>query len=410
MSDFEEALKNAARILSHSQPMQVITHSDVDGIAAGALAQSALDCTLIIQNRLSLETISPSQYTLFLDLGSSQLQEIHDTFDRYLIIDHHPSPEYNYQTMVNPWMYDIDGTRTLCAAATFYRVLKHMDPQYISLSYLGIVGALGDRQPLTGENETLVEDAHTARILSNTTLFDQYDLHEFVDIVNACCRNGKKELALKVCLLQEVEKGRKELETYNTIFQKDLSYLEENWSAINQENARRSALFIYSEKITQKYAGELATILARNHDTIIILMAPDADSQGVKISGRATPSLIERGLHLGEAFSGYGGGHDIAAGAFLESSSMIETFIQVVNKRIHYMMTPITVTLDIPVPDAEKVLKALSIDNEGYQEIQIRAENNHILGDISGPPGTVKNTTDDIIACIISAIHMMEEE
>jgi hypothetical protein len=55
-------------------------------------------------------------------------------------------------------------------------------------------------------------------------------------------------------------------------------------------------------------------------------------------------------------------------------------------------------------------MKALAIDNEGYEEIQIRAQGTHIVGEITGAPGTVKNTVDDIIACIISAIHMMEED
>jgi CBS domain-containing protein len=89
---------------------------------------------------------------------------------------------------------------------------------------------------------------------------------------------------------------------------------------------------------------------------------------------------------------------------------MIETFIPVVNERIHHMIAPVTVTLDIPVPDAEKVMKALAIDNQGYEDVQIRAEGGSIVGSITGPPGTVKNVTDDIIACIASAIQMMEEE
>jgi hypothetical protein len=70
----------------------------------------------------------------------------------------------------------------------------------------------------------------------------------------------------------------------------------------------------------------------------------------------------------------------------------------------------VTVTLDIPVKDAEKVMKAVVIDNEGYDNIHITTVDNHIIGKIEGLPGTVKNITDDIIACIISAVHMMEED
>jgi single-stranded DNA-specific DHH superfamily exonuclease len=410
VSDFSHALKKAARVVSAAQPLQVITHGDVDGIAAGALAHSALDCTVAIQSRLSLNDISSSRFTLFLDLGSSQIQDIRNQLDTFFIIDHHPCTEYDPEIMINPWMYGIDGTRKLSAAALFYLVIKHIDEKFTTLSYLGLVGALGDRQPLTEENKELLTDARNAGILQDSTLFNRYDLHEFVDMVNACSRNGKKELALRVCLLKDMDRGKKELETYTDIFQKNVNYLEKKWPAITEENRGRSALFIYDTHITQKYAGELATDLARRHQAIVILMAPDADGQGIKISGRATPDIIRKGVHLGEAFSGYGGGHDIAAGAFLRDSSQIETFIQVVTERIHHMVAPITVTLDIPVPDAETVMKALAIDNEGYKDIQIRAEGTHIVGEVTGAPGTVKNTVDDIIACIISAMHMMEEE
>lgn len=410
MSEFVDALRKTAGVLSSAQPFQVITHGDVDGVAAGALAVSAFDCKVIIQNRLNLHSIDNSPFTLFLDLGSSRLQDIKKEFAHYFVIDHHPSQEYDPETVLNPWMYGIDGTRKLSAAASFYLVIKQLGEKWSSLSYLGIVGALGDRQPLQDENEELLTDARNAHILEDSRLFGEYDLHEFVEIVNACCRNGKKELALDVCLLKKVTQGREELEFYKQRFQKDLDSLENRWDEINRENEGRPALFIYDSQITRKYAGELATELARRHNRIVIILVPDTGGEGIKISGRATPAHIQQGLHLGEAFSGYGGGHDIAAGAFLRCASMIETFIPVVNERIHHMIAPVTVTLDIPVPDAEKVMKALAIDNQGYEDVQIRAEGGSIVGSITGPPGTVKNVTDDIIACIASAIQMMEEE
>lgn len=410
VADLFEALKKTADILSRAQPFQVITHGDVDGVAAGALALSAFNCTVAIQNRLHLHSIDASRFTLFLDLGSSQFEEIKEKFTHYFIIDHHPSIDYDPETVLNPWMYGIDGTRRLSAAASLYLVIKQLDEKWSSLSYLGIVGALGDRQSLQDENEELLIDARDAHILEDSLLFGEYDLHEFVEMVNACCRNGKKELALDVCLLKNLEKGRDELDLYEKQFQKDLQHLEKRWHEINRENEGRPALFIHDKKITRKYAGELATELARRHEEIVIMLVPDADGEGIKISGRATPIHIRQGLHLGEAFSGYGGGHDIAAGAFLPHESMIETFIPAVSERINHMMAPVTVTLDIPVPQAEKVMKALAIDNVGYEDVQVRAEGGSIVGSIRGPPGTVKNVTDDIIACIASALQMMEEE
>ena len=407
MGAFAEALQRTAHTLREAQPFQVITHGDVDGVAAGALAVSAFDCEVLIQKRLDLSSIDKSQFTLFLDLGSSQLREISQGFKTYFVVDHHPGEVYG-ENVLNPWMYDIDGTRVLSAAATFYLVVKQLGDDLKRLSYLGVVGALGDRQLLERENREILQDALDSGVLKDNTLFGAYDLSEFVEVVNACCRNSKKELALQVCLLKNYEKGKNELELYRKIFQEDLDHLNNQWDKIEQENAGKTALFIYDNTITKKYAGELATELARTHKKTVVVLVKDR--KGIKISGRSVPELVRTGIHLGRAFRGWGGGHDIAAGAFLESEDDIETFIEVADERLHHMVTPVTVTLDIPVENAEEVMKALTIDNKGYENINLRAEHSRITGTVEGRPGTVKNITDDIIACIISAVQMMEED
>ncbi len=386
------------------QPFQVVTHADVDGVAAGALAKSAFDCEVIIQKRLKLKEVDPRKFTLFLDLGSSQVEEIQERVENYFVVDHHPQDTFS-EKVLNPWMYHIDGTRFLCAAATLYLIVKHRNLPH--LSYLGLVGILGDRQSLDGENKEIVEDALKSGVLKGDTLFGRYDLSEFAEVVNACCRNSRKELAMEICLLHEYEEGKKELELYNAAFQKDLEYLNKKWEKIEEENKKRTAYFIHDTTIHKRYAGELATALARIHEKSVIILVEDVD--GIKISGRSTPSLVKKGVHLGKAFKGFGGGHDIAAGAFLEDEP-IETFIQTADERLHQMVAPVTVTLDIEVDDAEKIMKSLSIDNKGYEDIEVTSEEGHIIAQIKGKPGTVKNLTDDLIACITSALQMMEEE
>jgi single-stranded DNA-specific DHH superfamily exonuclease len=404
---FIKAAGTTARILKENEPFQVITHGDVDGVASGALAYRAFDCDIIIQKRLQLDQVDHSKFTLFLDLGSSQLLDIKKGFENAFVVDHHPANEYT-GNVLNPWMFGIDGTRFLCTAATLYMVVKQLGPAYEKLSYLGVVGALGDRQKLEKENNTVLQDAISRGILKNGILFGKYDLTEFVQVVNACCRNTKKELAMKVCLLNHYEQGKKELEKYNNAFNNDLKYLEGVWDIIQEKNKNRQALYIYDTNITKKYAGELATWLARKYNQAVIIMVKDAE--GIKISGRGTPDLVNQGLHLGKAFEGFGGGHNIAAGAFLKDESVIETFIQTTNKRLLTMVAPVTVRINIPVPDADTVMKALSVDDQEYNTVHIGTHNGYITGEITGQPGTVKNVTDDIIACIISAIQMMEGE
>lgn len=402
-----QAAAATADILKNNEPFQVITHGDVDGVAAGALASRAFDCEVIIQKRLQLAQVDHSMFTLFLDLGSSQLEDIKKGFSKAYVVDHHPADAYP-DNVLNPWMFGINGTRYLCTAATLYMVVKQLGHTYHTLSYLGVVGALGDRQKLEKENKDVLTDAIASDVLKDNTLFGTYDLTEFVNVVNACCRNSKKQLALEVCLLKKYEQGKKELEKYNYTFNKDLNHLENMWDSLQEKNKNRHAIYIYDTEITKKYAGELATILAQKYNQAVVIMVKD--EEGIKVSGRGTPELVSQGMHLGKAFEKFGGGHDIAAGAFVPDESAIETFIETTNKRLHYMMAPVTVKLNIPVPDADTVMKALSVDDQEYKTVHIGTQNNCITGEITGLPGTVKNVTDDIIACIISSIQMLEGE
>ncbi|MCZ7406285.1 MAG: DHHA1 domain-containing protein, partial [Candidatus Methanoperedens sp.] len=75
-----------------------------------------------------------------------------------------------------------------------------------------------------------------------------------------------------------------------------------------------------------------------NRDLPIIAFA-DSDG-GVKVSSRGNQDLIRKGLNLGEAISeaakavgGTGGGHDIAAGAFIPGESKSE-FLKILDRKI----------------------------------------------------------------------------
>jgi len=64
----------------------------------------------------------------------------------------------------------------------------------------------------------------------------------------------------------------------------------------------------------------------------------------IKISGRTTRELVDKGVNLGKAFddasknfSGQGGGHDIAAGAMVPYESM-DNFLNIVNDIIEHQL------------------------------------------------------------------------
>jgi RecJ-like exonuclease len=71
-----------------------------------------------------------------------------------------------------------------------------------------------------------------------------------------------------------------------------------------------------------------------------IIASAKADGELIKISARANEKMAAKGLNLGEVmmrasepFEGRGGGHDIAAGAFLTENSE-EEFLELVDKYV----------------------------------------------------------------------------
>ncbi len=98
--------------------------------------------------------------------------------------------------------------------------------------------------------------------------------------------------------------------------------------------------FDAGNKIRETIVGIVAgmSISLVNSNVPIIAFA---DSEGgVKVSSRGNQELIRKGLNLGEAISeaagvvgGAGGGHDIAAGAFIPRESKQE-FLRILNSKI----------------------------------------------------------------------------
>lgn len=60
----------------------------------------------------------------------------------------------------------------------------------------------------------------------------------------------------------------------------------------------------------------------------------------------------------------------------------------------------IRIELEMEIKDASHIAKALNVDNEGYP-IETLSFDNRIICTLSGDEcGTLKNITDDILACL----------
>jgi len=95
-----------------------------------------------------------------------------------------------------------------------------------------------------------------------------------------------------------------------------------------------------------EYSGKLTTIYANagyaRQDAPIFALNIEGDH--IKVSARANPQLLQKGLDLGKAlssaaekFGGKGGGHDVAAGARIPRRYQDE-FLQALNREIEIQL------------------------------------------------------------------------
>jgi RecJ-like exonuclease len=154
------------------------------------------------------------------------------------------------------------------------------------------------------------------------------DAREFSSMLNACGRMDREGLAIAVGLgergpildeIQELVLGyRKTLAEY-------MDWLGKTPSAIMELDT--VCILRGEEKIGENMTGALSSILSSaghlrpNKATIVAAKSRDG---GVKISARAPDSLLKKGVDIGKAlqkaaaqYGGYGGGHNVAAGAHI---------------------------------------------------------------------------------------------
>jgi single-stranded-DNA-specific exonuclease len=179
--------QRAADALSTSKSVTVAAHIDADGIAAAAIAKTALARRSIKSEteffkKLDEEALGSlrsedASIVWFVDLGSGSLTKIEGM--RAVVSDHHaPSgmssavatdgqmllTDFSTVEHVNPQLHGISGANELSGAGSTFLVALALGDENIDLAGLGILGAIGDLQDqrtrrLEGVNRTLLEAA-----------------------------------------------------------------------------------------------------------------------------------------------------------------------------------------------------------------------------------------------------------
>ncbi len=197
-------LRRASELIRkhRNDQVELISHMDADGVCAAALISLALEREHIEHNvrfvrmlyRDVVEQIDPGEFTIFLDLGSSQLPNLEPWKGREVIIcDHHPPSDGGWPGLIhlNAHLLGMDGTQEISGAGMAYLLARTLNPENVHLSKLAVLGAIGDLQnawgKLRGMNRRILEESKQAgevRACEDLLLFGKYTRPIFKSLVS----------------------------------------------------------------------------------------------------------------------------------------------------------------------------------------------------------------------------------
>ncbi|TEU09529.1 DHH family phosphoesterase, partial [Candidatus Bathyarchaeota archaeon] len=165
------------------------------------------------------------------------------------------------------------------------------------------------------------------------------DGREFASLLNACARMGRPSLGLSICMGDRDEAMKEAAETLDEYRRKIGKYLD--WVREGDRIGELENIYtlVAHDDIDERIIGVVSSILLSTgilKSNKPIVASALADEGLIKISARATDAMAKGGLDLGdimmraaEPFEGRGGGHDIAAGAFLPEEKGEEFLVMV---------------------------------------------------------------------------------
>ena len=177
------------------EPVQIVAHMDSDGLCAAALLCAALDEHAqsfelhITENPgdIPYQKLVGASLVVLCDIGSSSIRKVQQELAStdVVILDHHhidKKPSCPNIFLLNPNVYGIDGGREICTAGIAYLFVRMIFPGIAKLSFVPIVGMLGDAQEEKGGklhylNSLLVDEARRSGSVSVRRELHLFALH-----------------------------------------------------------------------------------------------------------------------------------------------------------------------------------------------------------------------------------------
>lgn len=167
------------------------------------------------------------------------------------------------------------------------------------------------------------------------------NIEDYSKILDACGKNKKHGVGLSICIgdrESSVKEAKTLLKTYRENLMNGIGWIKREGS-IGMENIQ----YIYTDdKKRKKVLGTLSSIGIEIEvlDPEKPVLAISRMDNIVKISGRTSMEMVERGVNLGlaleaasKSFNGNGGGHNVAAGAVVPYKDM-ENFLNIVDEMV----------------------------------------------------------------------------
>lgn len=179
------------------------------------------------------------------------------------------------------------------------------------------------------------------RMVRNPRRSELGDSKEYATLLNSCGRYDDAETGMLICMgdADAVKKAKKNRQEHRRNISVALSMVKER----NLLKMRNSVIYFNAgseirDTVVGIVAGMVLNTEGLRKDMPIIAFADSDD--GVKVSARADPSLVKKGLDLSsvmriasEMVGGYGGGHNVAAGATIPRGTE-EEFLSAVDDMV----------------------------------------------------------------------------
>ncbi|MCR4285103.1 MAG: DHH family phosphoesterase [archaeon] len=177
--EFLEAIKD--------KPVRIISHYDTDGITSAAILTKTLQrldkkFTLRIVKSLDREILEkellrqPKEILVFSDLASGSLEYFQNLKGPIFILDHHEIDKTKLNAninIINPHLTNKLEENNCSGAGACYLLSKEISEKNKDLSYLAVIGMIGDRQEsnLSKINQQFIKDSENLQIKKGLILY-----------------------------------------------------------------------------------------------------------------------------------------------------------------------------------------------------------------------------------------------